>query len=121
MNLSMTVMAARDTVIGTCLHYLVELEFTVGSAFLRISGLKEAAAAAATVIVGFVRRHFDDILCSDNLLHDIAQVIGNGIPISLAHDLTGVLDGKLDFALFIPVGIYLQAALTDPFGVILIN
>jgi len=121
MNLSMTVMAAGNTVIGACFDYLVELEFTVGSAFLSIPGLEEAAAAAATVIIGFVRRHFDDILCSDNLLHDIAQVISNGIAISLAYDLTGILNGKLDFTLFIPVRINLQAPLADPFGVILIN
>jgi hypothetical protein len=35
--------------------------------------------------------------------------------------LAGVLHCELDFAVFVPAGVYLEAALADPFGIVLID
>jgi hypothetical protein len=50
-----------------------------------------------------------------------AQVFGNGIAEALAHDLAGILDREFDFQVLVPVGVDLEFALTDPFGIIFVN
>ena len=49
------------------------------------------------------------------------QIIRHRIPETFAHDLAGVLNGKLDFQFFIPVGVDFQFSLPDPFGIILVD
>jgi hypothetical protein len=65
--------------------------------------------------------HINKVLFSDYRFYHKAQVFGNRIPIAFADDLAGVLYGEFDFKIFIPVGIDLEPAFTDPTGVILIN
>lgn len=120
-NLGMAVVTSRYAVIGSRFNDLVKLELAVGPAFLLKSGLEKTTTAAATVVVGFVGSHLDDVFLTDDLLHHIAQVLGNCVAIAFAHDLAGVLNGKFDLPLPVPVRVHLQAALTDPFGVVLVD
>ena len=107
MNLSMAVVAACDTVISTCFYDLVKFEFTIGTALFLESRLQKTAAAAATIVVGFIGSHFDDVLFTNNLFHHVAQIFGYRITIAFANNLAGILDGKFDLSLSIPVGINL--------------
>ncbi len=105
MYLGMTVVTAGYAIIGAGGNNLVKFQFAVGPAFFRISCLKKAAATAATIIVRFVRGHFDDVFLADHRFDDIAQIIGNGVAKTLAHDLAGILDGEFDFQVLVPVGV----------------
>lgn len=120
-HLGMTVVAAGYTVIGPGGHDLVELDPAVLAAFLGVSRLQESPAAAAAVIVRFVRRHFNDVFFADHRFDDKPEIIGNCIAIALPDDLAGVLDGEGDAQFLIPVGIDLQASFPDPFGIVLID
>ncbi len=121
MDLSMAVMATGDTIIGPGGNNLVKFQFAVGPAFFGISCLKKSAATAATIIVRFVWRHFDDVFLADHRFNDIAQIVGNGVAKAFAHDLARILNSKFYFQILVPVGIDLQSPLADPFCIILIN
>ncbi len=95
-DLGMAVVATGDTVIGAGFNNLVEFFLAVGSSGLGKSRLEETASAAAAVVIGPVRGHFDDVFCPDNRAHDIAQILGNLFAIALADDLAGVLDSEFD-------------------------
>ena len=45
------------------------------------------------------------------------QVLGIGVAEGLAHLIAGVLDGKLDLQVLVPVGVDLEFALADPLGI----
>ena len=121
MNLGMAVMTSGNAIIRFCGLNLFILEPAVGEALLFKSGLQKPAAAAAAVIIGAVGLHVDEIFFSDDGLHNESQVFGNGVAETLSNDLTGILDGELDLEVFVPVGIDLELALPDPFGIIFIN
>ena len=121
MDLGMAVMAAGDAVIGAGAYDLVKLGFAVGAARFCETGLQETAAAAAAVVVRFVRRHLDDVFRADYRLNDEAQVIGNRIAKTLADNLAWVLDRELDLAIFVPIRVDLQLALANPLGVVRID
>ena len=121
MNLGMAIMAAGDTVIRTGRLYLVVLELAEFQTLFFHAGLEETAAAAAAIIVGPVGDHIDKIFFADDRFDHVSQIFGNRIAKSLAHYLTGVLDGKFNLEVLVPVGIYLEPALTDPFGVVFID
>ncbi len=116
-DLGVAVMARSDGISGTGCQNLVGLQFTIFSTFIRITGLKETAAAAATKVVGSVRIHVDKVLFTDHRLNHVAQVLGHWIAEGLADQLTWILDGEGDFALFIPFGTGLELALTNPLGI----
>jgi hypothetical protein len=120
-HLGMTVVAAGYTVIGTGGHDLVEFDLAVLAAFLGVSRLQESPAAAAAVIVRFVRRHFNNVLLADHRFDDKPEIIGNRVAITFTDDLAGILDGEGDAEFLIPVGIDLQASFPDPFGIVLID
>lgn len=103
MNLCMAVMAAGYTVICSGGDNLLKLQFAVIAPFLGKSRLQEATASAAAIVVGFIRRHFDDIFLADNGLDDEPEVVRYRITVTLANDLAGILDGELDAAVLIPV------------------
>jgi len=121
MNLGMAVMAAGDTVIRAGFLYLFVLQPAEFQALFFHAGLEETAAAAATIIIGPVGRHVYKVFFPDDRFDHIAQIFGNGIPITLAHDLTGVLDRKFNFQIFVPIGIYLELSLANPFGIVFID
>jgi len=83
--------------------------------------LKEAAAAAAAVIVGSVGLHVDEIFFTHNRLGHVAQIFRDRISIALSDDLAWVLDCEFDFQILVPVRVYLKLSLTNPFGIVLIN
>ena len=121
MNLGMAVMAARDTVVRAGRLYLLILQPAELQTLFFHAGLQETAAAAATIIVGPVGHHIDKIFFSDNRFNHESQIFGNGISKRLAYDLTGVLDGKFNFQVLVPVGVDLEPSFPDPFGIVFIN
>jgi hypothetical protein len=121
MNLSMAVMAAGDTVIRTGFLYLFVLQPAEFHTLIFHAGLKETAAAAAAIIVGPVGGHIYKVFFSDHRFDHVSQIFGNGFPITFAHDLTGILYGKFNFQVLVPVGINLEFSFPDPFGIIFID
>jgi hypothetical protein len=121
MNLGMTVVAAGDAVIRTGLLDLLILQPAEFQPLFFHAGLQKTTATAATVIIGSVGNHIDKIFFTDHRFDHIAQVFGNGIAKRLAYDLTGVLNGKFNLEVLVPVGIDLESSLPDPFGIVFIN
>jgi len=113
-NLGMTVMAWRYGILGAGGHYLVKFDLSECSAGLRHPILQKAASAATTVIIGSVWSHINKILFADYGFDHIAQVFGHRIAKALAHQLAWILNGKLDFAFLVPVGVDLQFAFSNP-------
>ena len=121
MNLGVTIMAAGDTVIRAGSLYLFILQPAEFQPLLFHAGLEKTAAAAATIIVGPVGRHIYKVFFPDDRFDHIAQIFGNRIPKGLTHDLAGVLHGKFNFQVLVPVGIYLEPSLTNPFGIVFVD
>ena len=121
MNLGMAVMAAGDTVVRAGGLYLLILQPAEFQTLFFHAGLEETAAAAATIIVGPVGHHIDEIFFSNDRFDHVSQVFGNGIAKSLANDLAGVLDGKFNFQVLVPVGVDLEPSFPDPFGIVFID
>jgi hypothetical protein len=121
MNLGMAVVAAGNTVAGTGRLDLVVFQAAEFQTSLLQARLQKPPAAAAAVIIGPVRVHLDKIFFSDNSFYDIPQIFGNWIAKSFANNLTWILNGKLYFQIFIPVGVNVQLALTDPLGIVFVN
>ena len=121
MNLSMTVMTGGYAIGRTGGFNLVVFQLAVCKALIFESGLKKSTAAAATVIVRLIGVHINEILITHNGFDNKPQIVGNGVTVTFAHDLTGILDRKLDFQVLVPVGIDLQFAFPDPFGVVFID
>ena len=121
MNLGVAIVAAGDAVIRTGFLYLFVLQPAEFQTLLFQAGLEKAAAAAAAIIVGPVGLHINKIFFANDRFDHISQVFGNRIPITLAHDLTGILHRKFNFQILVPVGIDLELSLTDPFGIVFID
>ena len=121
MNLGMAIMAAGNTVIRAGRLYLFILQTAELETLFFHAGLEETAAAAAAIIVGPVGDHIDKILFADDRFDHVSQIFGNGIAKSLAHDLTGVLDGKFNFEVLVPVGVDFKLSFPDPLGVVFID
>jgi hypothetical protein len=117
----MTVVAGGDAVIGAGGLDLIILDLSVGQAFLLESGLEKSAAPAAAEVVGFVGGHVHKVLFPHHGFHHKPQIIGNGVSIAFTDDLTGILHREFDFQVLVPVGVDLEAAFPDPFGIVLIN
>jgi hypothetical protein len=83
--------------------------------------LQESAATAATVIVGTVRGHFDEIFLPHDFLGHVTQILRYGITKRFSNKLAGILDGKLYFQILVPVGIDFQFSFANPLGIILNN
>jgi hypothetical protein len=103
MDLGMTVVACSNTIIGSSRHDLVKFNLPVMMPGIRVAGLQIPAATAATVVVGLVGMHVNEVLLSHNGLHNKAQIIRHRIPKALAHDLTRILNRKLDLQILVPV------------------
>ena len=116
-NLGMTVVAGCDHVIGAGGHDLIKLDFAIRPALVRITALKGAAAAAATEVIGTVGDHFDVILLAHHRFDHEPQVVDDLVRTGFAPDITGVLNGESGFDILVPVGIDLEGAVFDPFGI----
>ena len=117
MNLGMAVVTGGNTIIGPGLIDLFEFYATVISTGVRKSGLKESTAAATAKIVGSIGSHIDEVLFTYHRFGYKPQIFGNGITEGLSDQLTGILHGKLDLKVFVPVGINLEPALPNPSGI----
>ena len=121
MNLGMAIMTAGDTVIRTGILNLFVLELAKFQTLFFHARLEETAAPAATIIIGPVGGHIYKVFFPDDRFDHIAQIFGNGIPKGLAHNLAGVLDGKFNFQILVPIGIDLELSLANPFGIVFID
>jgi hypothetical protein len=121
MNLGMAVVAGGYAVGGAgCLNLLV-FQTAILQTGLVETGLKKAAATAAAVVVGPVGHHVDEIFFTNHGFDDKPQIFCNGIPVAFPDNLTRVLNRKFDFEILVPIGIDLEFAFPNPFGVIFIN
>jgi hypothetical protein len=59
--------------------------------------LQKTAATAAAVVIGTVGLHVDKIFFPHDGLYDKAQVFGDWVAITFAHNLARILDSKFDF------------------------
>ena len=121
MNLGMAIMAAGDTVIRTGRLYLLILQPAEFQTLFFHAGLQKPAAAAAAIVVGPVGDHIDKIFFADDRFDHVSQIFGNRIAKSLAHYLTGVLDGKFNLEVLVPIGIDLEPSFPDPLGIVFID
>lgn len=120
-NLRMAIVACGNAVIrARCLNLGI-LQTAVFQARLVIARLQKAAAAAATVVVRAVGLHVDEILFTHYGFDDKPQVFRNGIPVTLADNLAGILNREFDFQVLVPVRIDLQFTFPDPFRIIFID
>ena len=120
-DLGVAVMAASNAIGGAGGLDLVVLLFPIGQAFFLESRLEESAAAAATIVVGFIGLHVDKVFFTHNGFHNKAQVIGNGVTIALADNLAGILNREFNLQILIPIGVDLEFAFPDPFCVVFVN
>lgn len=100
---------------------LIKLYLTIFMACFSITGLKVASAAAAAVIIGFVRGHVNKVFFTNNRFDNKTEIFSHRIAQRLSNQLTGILNRKGDLKVFIPVGIDLELAIPDPLGVKLDN
>jgi hypothetical protein len=103
MDLGMAVMTRGDGILSAGILDLFDLQPSILTAGFGKSRLQETTTAAATVVVGLVGRHVDEIFLADHLFHHIAQIIGHGITEGFSYQLTGILDGESDFQVLVPV------------------
>jgi len=121
MNLGMAVVTPGNAVVRAgCLDLLV-FQFSILQTLILEPGLQKSAAAAAAVVIGSVGLHVDKIFFAHNGSDHKPKVFGNGIAIALSYDLAGILNREFDFQVLVPVGIDLQLAFTNPFGIIFID
>ena len=121
MDLGMAVVAPGNAVVCTGGLDLIIFYSAVLQAFLLETGLEESAPAAAAVVVGAVGNHVDEILFTHHRFDHEPEILGNGIAVGLADYLAGILYREFDPQILVPVGIDLQFAFADPFGVVFIN
>jgi hypothetical protein len=88
---------------------------------IRVPGLQIPSPAAATVVVGPVGMHFNEVFLPHDGLHNIAQILRHRIPVTLAHDLTRILNRELHLQILVPIRVDLEFSFPDPFGVILVD
>ena len=121
MNLGMAIMAAGNTIIRAGFLDLLVLDSAEFQTLFFEAGLEKSPSPAAAIIVGSVGRHIDKIFFPNDGFNHVSQVFGNRITITLAHNLTGVLDGEFNFQILVPVGIDLELSCADPFGIVFID
>ena len=78
-NLCMAVMARGDGILGTGIYNLLGFQLPIRASCIRKSRLQESAATATAVVIGFVGCHIDEVFLTDDLFHNIPEVIGHGV------------------------------------------
>ncbi len=119
MYLSMAVVTGCNAVISAGSHDLFEFESAVGPPGFRDARLQKTAATAAAVVIGPVWKHIDEIVLAHNGFDDKPQILRHRISKGFPHQLAGILNRKLDFQVFVPVGIDLELSFPDPLRIIL--
>jgi hypothetical protein len=121
MDLGMAVVASGNAVIRAGGLNLLIFELALSQPLTLEAGLQEPATAAAAEIVGFVGGHVDEVFFAYHGFDHKPQIIGNGVAKGFSDNLARILNREFNFKIFIPVGIDLEFALADPFGVIFVN
>ncbi len=121
MNLCMAVMTTGNYVISACGFDLLVFHPSVFEAFFLESRLEETTAAAAAIIVRFVRGHVDEVFFTHDLFDGITEPFGYWVSETFPHDLARVLNRELDLEILVPVGTWFQLAFLDPFWVIFVD
>lgn len=117
MDLGMTVMTGGDAVIRARGHDLLEFQLAISPSGFGKTGLQKTAAAAAAVIVGPVGKHVDVIFFTNDGFDDKPQIFRHRITETFPDQLAGILNRKLDFQVFVPVGVDLELSFPDPLGI----
>jgi hypothetical protein len=120
-DLGMAIMTAGDAVVRSRRLDLLVFQSPELEALLFETGLQKTAATPAAVVVGPVGLHVDEVFLADDRFDHKPEVLGDGIAIAFADNLTGVLNRELDFEVLVPIGIDFQFAFTDPLGIVFIN
>jgi hypothetical protein len=120
-NLGVAVVAAGDAVVGTGGLDLIVFEFAVLEPLFLETRLEESAPAAAAVVVGAIGNHVDEVFFTHHGFDNEPEILGNGVAVGFTDNLAGILHGELDPQILVPVGIDLQLARADPFGVVFID
>jgi hypothetical protein len=120
-DLRMAVVATGNAVICSGGLDLIVLQLPIGQALFLETGLEKAATATATIVVGSVRLHVDEVLLPNDGPDHKSQIFSHGIPIAFANDLAGVLNRKFDFQILVPIGIDLEFSFPDPFGIVFVD
>ena len=118
-NLGMAVVTRGYDIVGTGGIYLIEFNFAILAAFVFSTRLQEPTATATAVVVGPIGRHVDKILLANHRFGYIAQIFCRCIPKGFPDQLTGILQGKFNAQLFVPVTADWKFSFPDPLGVIL--
>jgi hypothetical protein len=121
MNLCVTVMARRNTVIRSCCHYLLKFASAVFASGFGKSRLKESPPSATAVVVRLVGSHLYKIFHAHNCFNNITKVVCHRVAQTLSNQLAWVLYRKFYFQIFVPVGIDFEFSFPDPLGIILNN
>ena len=120
-NLRMTVVARRNTVLRLGLHNLFEFSFAVIATRFRITGLQKTAAPTTTVIIGSVGAHIDEVRFSHDGFNHHAKIFGHRIPQRFTNQLAKVLNGEFYTQVIIPAGVNVQFSFAYPLGIVFDN
>ena len=66
MNLRVTVVTACNAIISTGLHNLIEFDFAICLSGFGEAGLQKTSTAAATIVVGLVWCHFNEVFFTNH-------------------------------------------------------
>ena len=121
MDLSVTIMTGSDRVCCPGINNLFGFEATIFSTGIGKSRLEESSATAATVVVGHIGCHVDEVLFADHLFDHIAQIFSHRVAEGLSDKLARILNGKGYLEVLVPVGIHRQFSFPDPLRIVLDN
>jgi len=119
MYLCMAVVARGDGILSPCGLNLVELHLAIFTALFGKSRLQKTTASAATIVVGLIGCHINEVFRTDNFFHHITQVISHWVAKGFSNQLAGILNGEGHFQVLVPVGADLQFSFPYPFCIIL--
>ncbi len=121
MDLCMAIVTRGNAVISSCSYNLVKLDLAIGITLICESRLEKASASATTVVVRLVGPHINKIFFPHNGLHHKPKIVCHRISVSLAYNLTRILNRKLDLPILVPVRVDLELSFPNPLGIILVD
>ena len=103
--LGVAVVTAGNAVLCTAVFDLLIFELAIGQSLLFESRLQETTATTAAVIIGFIWIHLRNIFLTHRLGNSKPEVVGNFVAKAFTNYLAGILNGKLDLQVFVPIRI----------------
>jgi hypothetical protein len=114
-------MTSGDTIIRTSGLDLFILDSAVSQPLILITSLQRTAASTTAIIIGSIGIHVDEIFFTNHRSYNIPQIFRDRITEGFTHDLTWILNGKLDFKILVPIAVNLQFPFPYPFCIVFIN